>query len=124
MSPQSSSSLPVLVHSSDSTHDSINLLLTEVVLEKQKVQSSHRTRLLSFKEEFLQSLSDHRLKCCIEVASERGSSSWLTALPLTTHGFIRGNFVTPSALDTAGLLHFYHPTGIIYLLCGGSVPSN
>ena len=27
------------------------------------------------------------LKCCLELAGEKGASSWLTALPLERHGF-------------------------------------
>jgi len=28
------------------------------------------------------------LKCCLDLASEKGASSWLTALPLECHGFV------------------------------------
>ena len=65
----------------------IPTLLAETYGRKNKVKSNHRAYCNSFFSTLFKSLSDPSLKRCLEVASEKGASSWLTALPITEHGF-------------------------------------
>ena len=65
----------------------IPTLLAESLGRKNEVKSDHRAYCNSLFSTLFESLSDPSLKRCLEVASEKGASSWLTALPITEHGF-------------------------------------
>ena len=62
-----------------------------------KVKTNIRAERLAAQKESLQVISTNcspKLQRCIELGSEKGSSSWLTVLPLEDHGFhlSRGDF--------------------------------
>ena len=65
----------------------IPTLLAETFGRKNKVKSNHSADNNSFSSILFESLSNPSLKRCLEVASENGASTWLTALPITEHGF-------------------------------------
>ena len=55
-----------------------------------KVKSNIRAERLAAQKESLQVISTNcspKLQRCIELGSEKGSSSWLTVLPLEDYGF-------------------------------------
>ena len=61
----------------------IPTLLAETFGQKNKVKSSHSADYNSFSSTVFESLSNPSLKRCLEVASEKGASTWLTALPIS-----------------------------------------
>ena len=64
------------------------VLLEEIRLRKNKVKSDHILHNTQFSSSLYDTLSDRALRRCLEVASEKGASSWLTTIPIAEHGFI------------------------------------
>ena len=63
-------------------------LLEEVLKRKKKVKADHLSSISSLVSELNNTSTNHfNLKHCLEAASERGASSWLTCLPIKEHGF-------------------------------------
>ena len=58
-----------------------------ISMRKNEIRASHCDNLSNLANDLLSSLADSPLKRCLEVTSERGASTWLTALPLRSHGF-------------------------------------
>ena len=65
---------------------SIMDLLEEVSQRKNKVKADRLAAIRLLVSELSNTISDN-LKRCLEAASEKGSSSWITALPIKDHGF-------------------------------------
>ena len=63
------------------------VLLEEIRLRKNKVKSDHRLHNTQFSSTLYDTLSDRPLRRCLEVASEKSASSWLTTIPIAEHGF-------------------------------------
>ena len=65
-----------------------------------------------------ESFSDPSLKRCLVVASEKGASSWLTALSIVEHGFAlhKGAFIDAISLRY-GWIHPHLPS---HCICGSS----
>ena len=64
--------------------------------QKKEISATHHTLLNTKLSELKESLAeDYSLLCCLEVASEKGASSWLTAKPIKEHGFVlhKGAFI-------------------------------
>ena len=54
---------------------------------KNKTKSNHRVYNSQLSSTLYDILPDHSLRRCLEVASEKGASSWLTTIPIAEHGF-------------------------------------
>ena len=63
-----------------------NEVLTFQLAAKQQFINTHHQLLREMYDSLLASLP-HKLQCSILLSSERGSSSWLTSLPLVDQGF-------------------------------------
>ena len=60
----------------------ITVLLEEIKSRKNKVKANHKTYNSRLYATTYDSLPDRPLKRCLEVASEKGASSWLTTIPI------------------------------------------
>ena len=67
---------------------SINSIVSEISSRKGQVGQNHKDKLNLTITSLHDSITDSSLLCCLEVASEPGASSWLTALPIKEHGFV------------------------------------
>ena len=67
--------------------------MTEILQRKVHVRNGRKTVLSNMAQELHSSLPKS-LQRCLDVASEKGASTWLTALPLEEHGFVlhKGSF--------------------------------
>ena len=60
----------------------ISTFLSESLIRKSKVKSNHQAHVNTLFSDLYKFFSDPSLKRCLVVASEKGASSWLTALPI------------------------------------------
>ena len=67
---------------------SINSIVSEISSRKAQVRQNHKEKLNSTITSLHDSITDSSLLRCLEVASEPGASSWLTALSIKKHGFV------------------------------------
>ena len=81
-------------------------LLSEPLIQKNKVKSNHQAHFNTLFSNLYESFSDSSLKWCLVVASEKGASLWLTALPIVEHSFAlnKGAFIYAICLDMVGPL--------------------
>ena len=93
-------------------------LLYESQIRKNKVKSNHRAHFNTLFSNLYESFSDPSLKRCLVVASEKGASSWLTALPIVEHGFAlhKGAFI-----DAISLRYGWTPPHLpSHCICGST----
>ena len=69
-----------------SSNESISTILANISQRKAVVRKNRRLQLSTLAQE-LYSVSPSSLQRCLDVAGEKGASTWLTALPLSIHGF-------------------------------------
>ena len=85
--------------------------MTEILQRKVHVRNGRKTVLSNMAQELHSSLPKS-LQRCLDVASEKGASTWLTALPFLWRNMvsysIRGHLEMLFALDMAGDLLIYH----------------
>ena len=81
----------------------------KLVITLKSAATKHAARRLSEKDSHTHLLSTFppRLRRILEASSEKGSSSWLTFLPLTSHGFAlhKGDFRDALCVLAGNLLH-------------------
>ena len=90
-------------HNSKTVSDPLTSLIIEQTLELSeqtvKAQSSSKSESRKrldgekTKHQELMETMPAKLKRAVEVASEKGASTWLTALPLEEHGFLLNNII-------------------------------
>ena len=101
---------PLINAFSESTSMSINSIVSEISSRKAQVRQNHKEKLNSTITSLHDSITDSSLLRCLEVASEPGASSWLTALPIKEHGFVLQKVLSMMlyAFVMVGLLFIYH----------------
>ena len=67
---------------------SISSIISEIYSRKHQVKQSHKEALSSIISNLHDSITDCHLFRCLEAASETGTSSWLTTLPIREHRFV------------------------------------
>ena len=65
----------------------ITELLEVIKSRKNKTKSNRRVYNSQHSSTLYDTLPDRSLRRCLEVASEKGASSWLTTIPIAEHGF-------------------------------------
>ena len=82
------------------------------------MKSNHRAHFNTLLSNLYESFSDPSQKWCLVVASDKGASSWLTALPIVEHGFAlhKGAFI-----DAICLRYGWTPPRLpSHCICGSS----
>jgi hypothetical protein len=101
-------------------HDiSMDCVIKDIFDRKGQVAKTHSSQLITAITDFRSSLSDPSLICCLDVAGEKGASTWLTALPIQEHGFAlhKGAF-----RDAISLGYGWTPTNLLsHCICGTSL---
>ena len=69
-----------------SSNESISTILADISQRKADIRKDRRLQLSTLAQE-LYSVFPSSLQRCLDVAGEKGASTWLTALPLSIHGF-------------------------------------
>ena len=69
-----------------SSNQSISTILADISQRKADVRKDRRLQLSTLAQE-LHSVFPSSLQRCLDVAGEKGASTWLTTLPLSIHGF-------------------------------------
>ena len=83
--------IDTIIHKGDAP---ISLICSEVAENKKTVLRNHQCALCDQVSSLRNTITDPSLLRCLEAASERGASSWLSALPIREHGFTlhKGDF--------------------------------
>ena len=83
--------IEAIIHKGDAP---ISLICSEVAENKKTVLRNHQSALSDQVSSLRNTITDPSLLRCLEAASERGASSWLSALPIREHGFTlhKGDF--------------------------------
>ena len=83
--------IDAIIHKGDAP---ISLICSEVAENKKTVLRNRQSALSDQVSSLWNTITDPSLLQCLEAASERGASSWLSALPIREHGFTlhKGDF--------------------------------
>ena len=80
-----------------------------------EIQSQKETFLKQKFQDLASSISDSHLKRCLTLNQEKGSGSWLTALPLKDHGFCLNKQELQSACSMDGVYPIHHTSVAVVL---------
>ena len=85
-----------------------NEIQNDIQKEKNAMKKRRREQQAQQAQHILEQLNPH-LQCSVELAQEKGSSAWLTVLPVTEHGFFlhKGEF-RDAGMDGTSVTHLPH----------------